>query len=155
MLALDRSLGVVADLALFGDHADPKRVFYIPTRPRMAGEQGVAELSFVKFRHRDASTGGAGLLSFTTEVAATELQLDQARRHLVRQGVPEPVLVQVPWTSGKAVFAAALEEGDGFVESLLGEVTPDLAATNRALFSLLLTDEGARQICGHLLFASD
>lgn len=146
MLALERPFGVVADLALFGDHADPKRVYYVPTRPRLAREGGLGELSFVKFRDADAADGGVGLLSFTTEVVATDEQLDEAKRHLVRNGVPEPLLVQVPWTAGKAVFAAALQEGDGFVEKLLGEVTPDLAATNRAMFSALLTDEGARLV---------
>ena len=146
MLSLERPLGVVSDLALFGDHADPKRVYYIPTRPRLARDGGQQELSFVKFRAADAEEGGAGLLSFTTELVATEQQLEEARDHLVRQGVPEPLLVQIPWTGGKAYLAAALQEGDGFVETLYGEVTPDLAATNRATFSAKLTQEGARLV---------
>lgn len=146
MLALERPFGVVADLALFGDHVDPKRVYYIPTRPRLARDGRSGELSFVKFRDADTADGGAGLLSFTTEIVATDEQLDEAKQHLVRHGVPEPLLVQVPWTGGTAIFAAALQEGDGFVEKLLGEVTPDLAATNRAMFSALLTDDGARLV---------
>jgi hypothetical protein len=146
MLALDRSFGVVADLALFADHIDPKRVFYIPTRPRLARTGSTSELSFVKFREADAANGGVGLLSFTTELAATEQQLEQAKDALVRLGVAEPLLVQVPWAGGKAVFAAALQEGDGFVEKMYSEVTPDLIATNRAMFSALLTEEGARLV---------
>jgi hypothetical protein len=146
MLALERPLGVVSDLALFGDHADPKRVYYIPTRPQLAKAGTAQELSFVKFKSADANDGGAGLLSFTTELAASDQQLERARDHLVREGIPEPLLAQVPWIGGKAVFAAALEEGDGFVEKLLGEVIPDLAATNRAMFSLRLTQEGAQLV---------
>jgi hypothetical protein len=146
MLALERPLGVVADLALFGDHADPKRVYYIPTRPQFALTGGAQELSFVKFKDSDAADGGVGLLSFTTELVASERQLEQAKDHVVRQGISEPMLVQVPWIGGKAVFAAALQQGDGFVETMLGEVVPDLAATNRAMFSLRLSEEGARLI---------
>jgi hypothetical protein len=146
MLALERPFGVVGDLALFGDHVDTKRVYYIPTRPRLARDGSAGELSFVKFREADAQSGGAGLLSFTMEIVASNEQLEAAKDHLVRRGVAEPLLVQVPWISGKAVFAAALQEGDGFVEKLIGEVTPDLAATNRAMFSALLTEEGARLV---------
>ena len=146
MLALDRPLGVVADLALFADHADRKRVYYIPTRPRLARSDGVPELSFVKFRQADAASGGVGLLSFTTELVAAEEQLDEARHFVVKQGIDEPILVQVPWIGGRAVFAAALAEGDGFVEKLYGDVKPDLAGTNRAMFSMLLNQEGARLV---------
>lgn len=146
MLALDRPFGVVANLALFADHADKRRVYYVPTRPRMARVDGAQEMSFVRFRSDDAADGGAGLLSFTTELVATDPQLDAAREHVQRLGVSDAMLVQVPWIGGKAVFAAALEEGDGFVEKLLGETTPDLAATNRAMFSLRLSEEGARLI---------
>ena len=52
----------------------------------------------------------------------------------------------MPWIGGKGGFATALAEGDGFVEKLLGEVKPDLAGSNRALFSLKLTEEGARLV---------
>src|SRR4051794_13432083 len=145
MLSLERPLGVVADLALFGDHAAANRVYYVPTKPRIASA-GTAgeELSFVKFRSSDAEAGGIGLLLFTTELVATAQQLEQAKQHVIRQGISEPVFAQVPWIGGKAVFATALAEGDGFVEKLLGEVKPDLAGGNRALFSLKLTEEGAR-----------
>lgn len=147
MLALDRPLGVVAELVLYGDHADPNRVYYLPTRPRVARVGGAAELSFVKFRGDDPlADGGAGLLSFTTELAATDEALDEARRHVVRLGVAEPVLARLDVRAGKAVFAAALQEGDGFVERMIGEVTPDLAGSCRAVFSLRVNEQGARLI---------
>jgi len=147
MLSLERPLGVVADLALFGDHANGARVYYVPTRPRIASAGAAGqELSFVKFRPSDVDSGGIGLLSFTSELVATEQQLEKAKAHVVRQGIAEPVFAQVPWISGKAFFATALAEGDGFVEKLLGEVKPDLAGGNRALFSLKLTEEGARLV---------
>jgi len=112
MLSLERPLGVVADLALFGDHAAANRVYYVPTKPRIASA-GTAgeELSFVKFRSSDADAGGIGLLSFTTELVATAQQLEQAKQHVIRQGISEPVFAQVPWIGGKAVFATALAEG--------------------------------------------
>lgn len=146
MLALDKPLGVVSDLALFGDHVDPNRVFYIATRPQLAQTASGAEISFVKFRRNDPQSGGAGFLSFTTELTADEQQLKLARQHLVRQGLSEPTLVQPPWVTGKAVLAAALKEGDGFVEHLLGEVMPDLAGSNRATFSAMLKEDGARLV---------
>lgn len=147
MLALDRPLGVVADLVLFGDHADPLLVHYTPTRPRLAlTAQGEPEIAFVKFRAADAAAGGVGLLSFTTELAASEAQLEAARRQLERDGRPEAQLAPIAWTGGTAVFAAALREGDGFVEQLIGEVTPDLVGSQRALFSLRLDEDGARLV---------
>ena len=146
MLALDKPLGVVSDLVLFGDHVDPNRVFYIATRPQLAQTTSGAEISFVKFRRNNPQSGGAGFLSFTTELTATEQQLKLARQHLVHQGLSEPRLVQPPWVTGKAVLAAALKEGDGFVEHLLGEVTPDLAGSNRATFSAMLKEDGARLV---------
>ncbi|PSN19935.1 hypothetical protein C7271_04760, partial [filamentous cyanobacterium CCP5] len=147
MLALDKSLGVVADLALYGDHADPKRVYTISTRPRIAQQNGQPELSLVKFRGDEGDElAGTGLLSFVTELTVSEAQLEAAREHLSQQGYPEPQFVPVPWRSGKAVFAAALQEGDGFVETLYGDVTPDLTANNRALFSLRLSEAGTRLV---------
>lgn len=147
MLALDRPLGVVAELVLYGDHADPNRVYYLPTRPRVARVGDAAELSFVKFRGDDpVADGGAGLLSFTTELVATEEALDEARRHVVRLGVADPVLARLDVRAGRAVFAAALQEGDGFVERMIGDVTPDLAGSCRAVFSLRLNEQGARLV---------
>lgn len=144
MLALDRPLGVVAGLVLFGDHADPDRVYYAPTRPKLAQLGDAAEMSFIKFRGDDPEANdAAGLLSFTTELTATDDQISEARQHLMEQGVPQPVFAMFPWRAGKAVFAAALQEGDGFVEQLLGEVTPDLMGGNRAMFSARLTPNGA------------
>lgn len=147
MLALDRPLGVVAELVLYGDHADPNRVYYLPTRPRVARVGDAAELSFVKFRGDDpVADGGAGLLSFTTELAASEEALDEARRHVVRLGIAEPVLARLDVRAGRAVLAAALQEGDGFVEHMIGNVTPDLAGSCRAVFSLRLDEQGARLV---------
>jgi hypothetical protein len=147
VLALDRPFGVVADLALYGDHADPNRVYYLPTRPRVARVGDAAELSFVKFRGDDPiADGGAGLLSFTAELHASDEALDEARRHVVRLGVAEPVLARLDVRAGRAVLAAALQEGDGFVERMVGEVTPDLAGSCRAVFSLRLGEQGARLV---------
>ena len=96
MLALDRPLGIVSDLALFADHADPTRVYYVPARPQLARIGSAQEMAFVKFRASDAEQGGAGLLSFTTELVASDAQLERAREHLERAGVSEPLLAQVP-----------------------------------------------------------
>lgn len=145
MLDLDRSLGVVADLVLYGDHAVPHRVHYLPTRPRLAPRDGGPAASFVVLPGTGlAAEGGAGLLTFTTELWASEAQLEEARRYLVERGVAAPELQRVSARAGKAVLVAALREGDGFVEQLLGEVTADPLGSNRASFSLLLTAEGAR-----------
>ena len=80
MLSLERPLGVIGGLALFADHADPKRVYYIPTRPQLAYTGAAQELAFVKFRDADAADGGTGLLSFTTELAASDQQLATGER---------------------------------------------------------------------------
>ena len=145
MLALDHPLGVVADLALFSDHADGDCVYYVPTRPQLARAGSGDELTLVKFRAA-AEGGGVGLLAFTTELVAGEEQLNAARDLAVDQGVARPRLVQVPWIGGKAYLAAALAEGDGFVENLFGETKPDLAGLNRATFSAMLSEDGAQLV---------
>jgi len=144
MLALDRPLGVVGDLVVYEDHADPERFWYLPTRPRVAAAgDGVPEMSLVKFRGEDASEGATGFFSFVSELRATEDELEAVREKLLEEReIEQPTLSPVAWTGGKAFLAAALEEGDGLVEKMFGEVTPDLAATNRALFSTRLTGEG-------------
>jgi len=144
MLTQEKTYGVVQGLALFGDHADPKRIYYIQTRPSIAMVNGKQEMVLVKYQSSDVlEQGGVGLLSFTTDLSVTEKQLEACVEHLEDLGISEAVLLQVPWLSGKAYFAAALQEGDGFVEKLYGEVKSDMIGENRALFSALLNEEGA------------
>lgn len=147
MLALDRPMGVVSGLVLFGDHADPNRIHYAPTRPKLAlTSSGEREFSLVKFRPGEASDGGVGLLSFTVDLEASERQREQVLEWLEDAGHTEAFLTPVSWLSGKAVLAAALAEGDGFVEKLQGEATPNLMGNNRAVMSASFTQDGASLI---------
>lgn len=146
MLALDRPLGTVSGLVLYGDHADPERIYYASTRPRLAlaADGRSEEFVLLKFRPEDASEDGVGLLSFTTDLRVDERQLEQAAEWLNEQGIPRPRLSAIPWTAARAVLATALQEGDGFVEQLLAEVPADPLSANRAMFSARLRDAGAR-----------
>ncbi|MCA9652488.1 MAG: hypothetical protein KC501_21410 [Myxococcales bacterium] len=147
MLSFDRPLGVVADLVLHRDHADPTLVHYLPARPRIVHAAEGPALSLVKLRGVDlVERDGAGLLTFTTELRADEEQLEAARRALQEQGLVEPKLVPVLAHRAKATVAAALQEGDGFVEKMFGEVPADPLGHGRASFSVLLGEAGARLV---------
>lgn len=147
VLSFDRPLGVVAGLVLYGDHADPRMVHVLPTRPRVVRSDEASSLSLVKLRGVDPTEAdGAGLLTFAAELAATEDQLEEARRQLEEQGIAEPTFAPVWARAGKAMVVAALEEGDGFVETMFGEATPDLLADNRAPFSILLGETGVKLV---------
>lgn len=147
MLALDRPMGVISGLVLFGDHADPNRIHYAPTRPKLAlTSSGEREFSLVKFRPGEASDGGVGLLSFTVDLEASERDFEKVHEWLEDQGRTEAFLTPVSWLSGKAHLAAALAEGDGFVEKLQAEATPNLMGNNRAVMSASFTQDGASLI---------
>ena len=53
VLSFDRPLGVVADLVLHRDHADPTLVHYLPARPRIVHAAEGPALSLVKLRGVD------------------------------------------------------------------------------------------------------
>ncbi|MEM7152833.1 MAG: hypothetical protein AAF799_08320 [Myxococcota bacterium] len=147
MLNLDEPIGVVAGLSLYRDHALPQRVHYLPTQPALAQSDDATPVSFIKVRGHDPTRDdGAGLLLLSTELTASEDQLDEARQYLSAQGMPQAQLQPVDFRDGKAVFVAALAEGDGFVERLFGDVTPELLGRNRAVFSLQLSEDGAQLV---------
>jgi hypothetical protein len=160
VLALERTFPTVAGLALFGDHADPSLVYYLPTAPTLARTDGVPELSLLSYRRDLATLGeddpiGGGFLSFTVELRATERQLRLATEALQEEGVISPRLMPLPVRAGKAVLATMgrrsepdAEGGERFVlfEETRGEVTPSLYGSQRALFGLVMPSHEAAAI---------
>src|SRR5262245_21026547 len=89
MLALDKPRGPFAGLALWEDHAEKGAFWYMPVSPRIGRNADGPEISLLKYRD-DAGNGG-GFLSFSTELAVTPEQLDEARRELLREGAGDAV----------------------------------------------------------------
>lgn len=158
MLALDRTFPTVAGLALWGDHADPSLVYYLPTTPVLALLDGEPEFSLLTYRRDLATLGaddevGGGFLSFTVELRASARQLERAAEALVKEGVEAPRLVPVPVRGGKAVLATLGRRADDvdpqrFVlyEETRGEVIPSLYGTQRALFGLVMPSHEAAAV---------
>ncbi len=150
MLALDSPLGTVAGTVLFGDHADARLVHVIPTAPRLASTDGRPDMSLQTVPPEDATEEGAALLTFVTELTVDDAQRAAIRDHLDDLGMTEVRLAPVQWKAGRAVLATALSEGDGFVERALGETPVGDGGANRAVFSLLLSEQGASLVHGLL-----
>lgn len=163
MLALDKTFGPFGDLAVWGDHEAPSLFYYFPNTPRLARGEAGPELSFIKFR-RDLSEAvaegqnlGGGLLSFTVELRASEDDLTLARKELSKLGIESPTLSPLPIRAGKAVLVLAGGGPDTpaggltLFESILGETTPSLFGSERALFSLKMPNhESAELVAGML-----
>ncbi|MFO0648801.1 MAG: hypothetical protein U0326_21350 [Polyangiales bacterium] len=169
MLLLDPPPEVIAGVAVFRDHASKSHFHYVPAAPRVARTADGPELSFVRYREDPskplaagvAQRMGGGFLSFTVELAVERETLDAVRAALRERGVDEPVLSPVVFTSGRAVLAtvAAHVPAAGepaprapeVFEVILGDTTPSLEGTERALFALALPDEAAAALGAALL----
>jgi hypothetical protein len=146
MLALDRQYGPFAGLVVFGDHADPSLFYYVPEAPTLATRDGAPELSLLEYKTDPTDPGGArggGFLSFTVELVATPDQIAVATSEIQKLGVASVTLQSVPFRSGTAVLATLLDQAgaDGglrLVERVLGDTTPALYGTQRAMFSLAM-----------------
>src|SRR4051794_7908860 len=94
MLYLDRPIGPVRGLMIYGDHADPNAFYYVPERPRLARNDGVPEFVFLKYRRDitdnpafDADTKqalGGGFLAFTVDLGVEDDELKLVKKELAR-----------------------------------------------------------------------
>ena len=153
MLALDAPLGLVGELFVWGDHADPNRFYYAPGAPSLArAPDGEPEFSCILWQAVEAgerATAGA-LLGFTAELAVSPEAIEATMAELRKRG-GDPVLTAVPLVKAHATLASALNagseptEGEGhepppLIEHVLAEADADLVPTNRALFALSTED---------------
>lgn len=158
MLQLGTGMQTIEGITVFPDHADPEQYWYLPgpvTLSRRA--DGRANFSFIKFKPGAVSGGakGGGFLAF-----GVCLKLDPKTESKIRSKLGlggDARLSAVPFDEGH-VRAVALDlQGEGgtvaaspapagsfhAVEEILGASTPSLFGDNDAIFSLVLSQEGA------------
>lgn len=167
MLYLDNPIGAMHGLMVYRDHANPRLFYYMSERPRISKTaQGRPEMSLIKYK-RDLTDNpafdptqtkslGGGLFTFTVDLGVDASVLSAVRSELSRRVSGEINLSPIQFRGGTVRLSttkkATEEEGGGassgfaFFEEVLGATVPTLLGDNRAVFSIVLTQEGATLI---------
>lgn len=163
MLYLDSQVGPINGLTIFRDHAQDDLFYYINDRPRLAVNNGVPEMIFLKYKRditdnpnlaaEDKERLGGGFLAFTVDLGVDDEVLQDAKRKIGAANLV-PVLFQkgtVRLSITKDVAAqpdapAGSTPGATFFEAVLGASKPSLVGDNRATFGVVLDHEGATLI---------
>lgn len=163
MLYLDSQVGPISGLTIFRDHAQDDLFYYINERPRLAVNNGVPEMVFLKYKRditdnpnmspEDKERLGGGFLAFTVDLGVDETVLKDAKSRIGAANLV-PVLFQkgtVRLSIAKDVSAqpdspAGSTPGAAFFEAVLGATKPSLVGDNRATFGVVLDHEGATMV---------
>jgi hypothetical protein len=153
-------------ITVFRDHADPARFHYLPDAPRLRRRaDGSLDLDLLKYQLDSTAERvlGAGLLSFTVDLAVEEERLKRLRGRLSSGGAGAvqltPVVVEdgacelmVMGTASEpdpaapppaAPAAAAGTDVGTLVAKILGAGRPSLFGDNACTFMIVLSPEGA------------
>jgi hypothetical protein len=165
MLLLDSKQREIDGITVFPDHADPAQYYYLPLAPHLttvrdaaAGNAEVPQFSLIRYR---GTAGTGGLLSFDTNLGASEAQLDEIRRQIQDEERlrDPPRLAPATTVSGSvrllmlgkrsdAEPAAGTGVGAGpeFVLQMNHHASPSLYGNNQAAFSIKLDQAGVTVI---------
>ncbi len=161
MQQLGTSTLVVDGVTVYSDHADPNHFWYLPAPVRISRrrDDGRAALTFIRYRPAAVEGGarGGGFLMFETDLRLEPDQERRIRSAVSRLASGEVTLSPVPFDSGTVECVALDLQGAGgtavaepppegaiqAVERILGATVPSLAGDNSAMFSLVLSQEGA------------
>lgn len=165
MLYLDKPIGPIRGMMIYGDHADPNLFYYVPERPRLAKNDGVPEFVYLKYR-RDITDNpafdpdtkeslGGGFLAFTVDLGVDDDELKEIKRELARFADGEVKLTPIQFRKGSVRLTITKDAADQkdappgtprgftFFEEIYGATTPSLFGFNRATFAVVLTQEAA------------
>lgn len=165
MLYLDKPIGPIRGMMVYGDHADPDLFYYVQERPRLAKNEGVPEFIFLKYR-RDITDNpefdpdtkqalGGGFLAFTVDLGVDDEELSAIKQELGRFASGEVKLTPIQFRKGAVRLTitkdaadaedapAAQPRGLTFFEEVYGATKPSLFGFNRATFALVLSQEAA------------
>jgi hypothetical protein len=165
MLALDKVIGPIKGFTVYPDHADRSRYHYIRERPRLALNDGVPEFIFLKYR-RDITDNpdfdpetkdalGGAFMAFTTDLGATDEELEALKQELARFADGEIVLGPVQFRKGSVRLSLSKDAADlpgapseqpkglDFIEEVYGSTKSSLIGFNRATFAVALNAEMA------------
>lgn len=152
-------------ITVFRDHADAGRFHYLPDRPRLRRKaDGTVDLELLKYRLDPAleQALGAGLLSFTVDLAVEPERLDRLRGRLgagaagpvqltpvvAEDGTCELMFMGTasdpppPATPTQPAPASGVDVGT-LVARILGSGRPSLFGDNACTFMVVLSPEGA------------
>ncbi|MBK9649184.1 MAG: hypothetical protein IPO67_29235 [Deltaproteobacteria bacterium] len=97
-----------------------------------------------------AKSLGGGLFNFTVDIGVSEGVLSSVKAELERLAPGDVTLSPIPFRGGSVRLSTSKTEEEGaanagfsFFEEVLGASTPTLVGDNRAVFSIVLTQEGA------------
>ena len=165
MLYLDKPIGPISGMMIYGDHADSSLFYYVPERPRLARNDGVPEFIYLKYR-RDITDNpafdpetktslGGGFLAFTVDLGVEEGELNQIKKELGRFADGEVKLTPIQFRKGSVRLTITKDAADTkdappdtprgitFFEDVYGATTPSLFGFNRATFAIVLSQEAA------------
>ena len=165
MLYLDKPIGPINGMMIYGDHADPSLFYYVPERPRLARNDGIPEFVYLKYR-RDITDNpafdpdtkqslGGGFMAFTVDLGVEEDELKEIKKELGRFADGEVKLTPIQFRKGSVRLTITKDAADAkeaspdtphgmtFFEEVYGATTPSLFGFNRATFALVLSQEAA------------
>jgi hypothetical protein len=173
MLDLDTRQEILG-ITVFQDADRPSHYLHLPAPPHISRDQDGPMFDLFAFRKggTDGQTEAGGFLNMTVDVGLGKLA-DQIVGKLKEQtGRDDITLSAVPYTKGTVRVVALGEDsaaltqagaaatapdgsplvshGPRFIENMLGASSPALDETNRTIFSLSLTEDGAAFILGAL-----
>lgn len=130
--------------ALYRDHADAHKYYYVPDAPRLATKRdGTPEFTFIKYSKTDGATKG-GIIHFLVTWGFSEGELASAESALRLKDPQAKIAGPVPFKEGtfKVVSATAGEDGI-FSRKIVGEGKAPIMPGQKAAVSIALTEEGA------------
>jgi hypothetical protein len=161
MLYLDNPVGTLHGVMVYRDHANPNLFYYHSERPRISRTvQGAPEMQLIKYRRditdnpgfdeAQAKSLGGGLFNFTVDIGLDDAVLARVTAELQRRAPGQVNLSPIPFRGGSVRLSTSKEGGEEasssgftFFEEVLGASSPTLVGDNRAVFSIVLSQEGA------------
>src|SRR5262249_21321655 len=122
MLYLDKPIGPIRGMMIYGDHADSNLFYYVPERPRIARNDGVPEFVFLKYR-RDITDNpafdpdtkeslGGGFLAFTVDLGVDDDELKAIKGALARFADGEVKLTPIQFRKGSVRLTITKDAAD-------------------------------------------
>ncbi|MGH8564666.1 MAG: hypothetical protein ACREXW_11510 [Gammaproteobacteria bacterium] len=166
MLALYDKTEAIPGVIVWRDHQEKGQFYYCSEVPRIAKNNGVPAISFIKFRRditdnpdfQEGDSLGGGILNFTVDLSLTEDELDDIKREIKRAfpDVPNEVrLAPVSVRDGEVRLSVTRDAADlegappeaprglQLFEEVHGSTKPSLIGTQRASFTVMLNREMA------------
>lgn len=175
MLDLSKPYGVHENAVLYGDHENPKIIYYLPNQVGLApvedenGGDRTYDFFLQIFKEENAIEGGidelegsaGAIMSLGVQCTLSPEKLEKIKSKLQGENdLPEDIFFSIPeWQDG-SIDLIVLDvttqdetsfDEDAFVESIIGSKKPSLTSSDlRAIFNVRLGRKGAALIASTL-----